>query len=150
LPLLEVKTIEVKKEVPEWALNLVLHLTQLSEGFKELCKNLPLPVLENLEKFQATQKEIDFLRYRIDELNKKRDRYYALEEIVKATESRVANLRDNSTTEQRTNQRRERRIQSNEKRLQQKRDELFSIEIKKISPEIKKMEVRFRSLKKQL
>ncbi len=136
--------------MPEWALNLILHLTQLIEGFKDLSKNLPLPVLENLEKFQATQKEIDSLRYRIDELNKKRDRYYALKEIVRATENRVANLRGKSNTEEGIDRRRERRIESNERRLEQRRDELFSIEIKKLSPEIKKMEIRVRSLIKQL
>lgn len=150
LPLLEVKSSKEKREVPEWALNLILHLTQLIEGFKDLSKNLPLPVLENLEKFQATQKEIDSLRYRIDELNKKRDRYYALKEIVRATENRVANLRGKSNTEEGIDRRRERRIESNERRLEQRRDELFSIEIKKLSPEIKKMEIRVRSLIKQL
>lgn len=150
LPLLDVKSSKERKEVPEWAVNLVLHLTQLVEGFKELCKNLPLPVLENLEKFQATQKEIDFLRYRIAELNKKRDRYYTLQEIVRATESRVGNLRDKSYIVERTDQKRKRRIESNERRLEQRRDELLSIEIRKLNPEIKKMEVRFRSLRKQL
>jgi hypothetical protein len=76
----------VKKEIPEWAINLKLNLTQLIQDFKELCQALPLPVLENISKFQTAQKELNFLRSKLEGLYKKRDRYLDLQKIIKETE----------------------------------------------------------------